>query len=133
MCLLRRKIYRGESQERNQRRKPSVIRVARFQARKQQEKYAADQKHLHNVLGQSSSHNFLPFVSSFIGIYLLFSEPTQENVSTDSNFAEMNIDRNVTISSEDKRAYKLADLCLRTSNIGGPHWVVREFHEDCEQ
>ena len=70
------------------------VRAARFQAKKQQEKDAA--------APEASKDDPLPTTSSRATgpSTFTFAEPTPENVSADSNFADMNIDGNATISAE---------------------------------
>ena len=71
------------------------VRAARFQAKKQQEKDAAASAASKVDPPPATSSPRAPGPSTFT-----FAEPTLENVSADSNFADMNIDGNATISAE---------------------------------
>ena len=71
-------------------------RAARFQARKRQcERDAA--------ASEASMGASPPPTTSSPSSAFIFSEPIPENVSSNSNFADLNIDGNVTISSEASR------------------------------
>ena len=71
------------------------VRAARFQAKKRQEKDAAASAASKGDPPPATSSPRAPGPSTFT-----FAEPTPENVSADSNFADMNIDGNATISAE---------------------------------
>ena len=71
------------------------VRAARFQAKKRQEKDAAASAASKVDPPPATSSPRAPGPSTFT-----FAEPTPENVSADSNFADMNIDGNATISAE---------------------------------
>ena len=78
-------------------------RAARFHARKQQERDAA--------VSEASKGACPPPATSTPVSEFIFSEPTQENVSSNSNFADLNIDGNVTISSEASTPAETKDVC----------------------
>ena len=71
------------------------VRAARFQAKKRQEEDAAAPEASKDDPLPTTSSPRAPGPSTFT-----FAEPTPENVSADSNFADMNIDGNATISAE---------------------------------
>ena len=71
------------------------VRAARFQAKKRQEEDAAAPEASKDDPLPTTSSPRAPGPSTFA-----FAEPTPENLSADSNFANMNIDGNATISTE---------------------------------
>ena len=75
-------------------------RAARFQAKKQQERDAA--------VSEASKGACPPPATSTPSSEFIFSEPTPENLSSNGNFADLNIDGNVTISSTPA---KTEDVC----------------------
>ena len=81
-------------------------RAARFQARKRQCESDA-------AASEASKGPCPPPATSSPLSAFIFSEPTPENMSSNSNFADLNIDGNVTISSEISRTEALLEE-LRT-------------------
>ena len=101
------------------------VRAARFQAKKRQEEDAAEPEACKDDPLPTTSSPRAPGPSRFT-----FAEPTPENVSTDSNFADMNIDGNATISAE--HVVSQSDSADLSESKGSLHLKNKHFEGSCE-
>ena len=93
-------------------------RAARFQAKKQQERDAA--------ASEASKGACPPPTTSSPSSEFIFSEPTPENLSSNGNFADLNIDGNVTISSTPAKTEDVSD-----NNVCDGDCAFREEECNC--